>query len=745
MKKPIFSGKLYVQSLKKVRTLGIAVMIAVVLLNMFLPIMGIIDGIQTDRRHEAHLQEIEDQIKYYEEHPEEAFNNYYDLNYYIEYLESIKDEPREPQPVEDYEFAPFLWAMMGFAPLLVIAMFSFLNERKQSDFYHSLPQTRVCMYLSMVAAIFTWLIGVIVVSVGVNALLWGFAKYYTFTFGTVLSNIVFYFVLGLFMSGSLAVAMMITGTTVSNLLIYAFLMLFPRYLYTLFLGSLSSAIDILPNVEEFATILSFERFLPLSWADGAIFRNGNGLCYDSGMLIYSAIIGILMFALAGFLYHIRRSESATKSAPNELFQHIYRTAFTTAMAIMIPFAIILDGINEIVILLLMLVLVVHVLYELLTTKKIKKMVKSLPLIFIPLVLATAFGLSVLGAKAYVYSVRPEADDVKSVSFSNYSFVTYGEYLMEDKEITDKDVIRMALQGLYNKLDERERPHDGGWTRDFTATYTLKSGRKISRYVWLTDTEWQQLCMTDDMYLMLPEDEDITGMTIYPMPGSYIRDHYDAWMDDGEVKDIYTKDTFYDNYGFEFKTDDAVAMQKRIWKLFKEEYAALSREEKIELLHYSNYVKRADSYYIEVRVNEYDENRFRDYTRHFYYQLLPDYTPKTVEFIMSLYGTDEKILDALKMMKSEELGGSVSVYTMEGKEHQRFYVDTKYFFEYVTLDEHLFEDGKQTTLVVINGYHFWLNLTKVELANILSQYGNVEIYDDYYYDEYYYKYEYGYVD
>ena len=81
MKKPIFSGKLYVQSLKKVRTLGIAVMIAVVLLNMFLPIMGIIDGIQTDRRHEEHLQEIEDQIKYYEEHPEEAFNNYYDLNY----------------------------------------------------------------------------------------------------------------------------------------------------------------------------------------------------------------------------------------------------------------------------------------------------------------------------------------------------------------------------------------------------------------------------------------------------------------------------------------------------------------------------------------------------------------------------------------------------------------------------------------------------------------------------------------
>ncbi len=721
MKKPIFSGKLYVQSLKRIRTLGIAVMIAVVLLNMFLPIMGIIDGIQTDRYYEEN-------IKYYEEHKDE-WNYVVDPDFY---------KP-QVQPVEDYEFAPFLWAMMGFAPLLVIAMFSFLNERKQSDFYHSLPQTRVCMYLSMVAAIFTWLIGVIVISVGVNALLWGIAKYYTFTFGTILSNIAFYFVLGLFMSGSLAVAMMITGTTVSNLLIYAFLMLFPRYLVLLFQAALESAIDILPNVMEHFTILSFERFLPLSWAEGTIFHNGQGLCHDSGMLIYSAIIGIVMFALAGFLYHIRRSESATKSAPNNLFQHIYRTAFVTAMAITIPFAIILDGLNEIVILLLMMVLIVHVLYELLTTKKIKKMVKSLPLIVIPLILATVFGLSVLGAKAYVYSVRPDADDVKSVSFSNYSFVTYGEYMLEDKEFTDKEVIRMALQGLYNELDDREYPHDGGWTQNFTATYTLKSGRKISRYVWLTDTEWKQLCMTDEIYLALPEDKDITGMTIYPMPGNYIRDYYDAWTDDGEVKDIYTKEPIYDGYGFELKSDDAVAMQKRIWKLFKEEYTALSSEEKIELLNYSNYVKRADTYYIEVRINEYDENRLRDYTRHFYYQLLPEYTPKTIEFIMSLYGKDEKILDALKQMRAEELGGGVTIYTTEGGKHQRFYIDTGDFFKYVTLDEHLFEDGKQTTLVVIDGYQFWLNLTKVELANILSQYGSVEIYS-----EDYYKYEYGYV-
>ena len=55
MTKPIFSGKLYVQSLKKVRTLGIAVLIAVVLLNIFMPIMGIIEDFNKDRRYEEDI------------------------------------------------------------------------------------------------------------------------------------------------------------------------------------------------------------------------------------------------------------------------------------------------------------------------------------------------------------------------------------------------------------------------------------------------------------------------------------------------------------------------------------------------------------------------------------------------------------------------------------------------------------------------------------------------------------------
>ena len=705
MTKPIFSGKLYVQSLKKVRTLGIAVLIAVVLLNMFLPIMGIIEDINKDRRYE-------EDIVYYE--------NKLGL---LGTIVSPDDYKPEVQTIDDWEFAPFLWATGVFAPLLVYAMFSFLNERKQSDFYHSLPQTRACVYLSMTAAIFTWLLGVILVSVGINAILWSFAKYTVFTFTTVWANIAFYFVLGVFMSGALAVAMMITGTTISNLLIYAFLMVFPRYVVAMFLNSLDNAIRILPNVMDYISILSFERWMPICWTMGDV--TYDGYLIDPGMLWYSLIVGLLLFALAGVLYHFRRSESAMKSAPNNLVQHIYRTMFTVAMAITIPYAICMDGFNEIVILLVFLTIVVHVLYELLTTKKIKQMVKTLPLLVISFVVAGIFGGSVWGVSSYVYSVRPEAEDVTAVSFSHqYSYV-YGEYVMYDKKLTDRNTIELAVKSLHNELDEIERPYDESWEWR-TVSYTLKSGRTIHRYIRVTTSDWQEICMsaeTRDIYLSLPADDVIASFDIQPLPGIY---RYESTIDLEYTKEsasLYAADPVEKVQG---GSRDLAVVQKAIWAIFKEEYESLPDEKKMELLNFTLDHKRADTFYIEVRV--FENPKQSRLTRYFYYQLLPEYTPKTIDFIMSLYGDEDTILGALKQMESENSKEGIYVFFKEGGIYRNYYMNAEDFFANVELDETLFDDDGYDVLVQFyhNGYAFWLNLSKEELESMLATYGYVQL-------------------
>ena len=105
--KNIFSYKLYLQGLRKIRTAGVAMAVIIIVLNAWIPIQCISRG---------------------------------------GYRGSMTD-------VDAGMLAPFGFLLMFFAPLLVYNMFSFLNERKGSDFFHSLPQKRICTYLSFMSAV----------------------------------------------------------------------------------------------------------------------------------------------------------------------------------------------------------------------------------------------------------------------------------------------------------------------------------------------------------------------------------------------------------------------------------------------------------------------------------------------------------------------------------------------------------------------------------------------------------------
>ena len=106
--KNIFSPKLYLQGLRKVRTLGIAMAIVMIALNAWIPL--------------THLNEHR--------------------------TANPLDGAINVQSVEAGQFAPFGLLFLIFVPLLVYNMFSYLNERKSSDFFHALPQKRSCIYIS---------------------------------------------------------------------------------------------------------------------------------------------------------------------------------------------------------------------------------------------------------------------------------------------------------------------------------------------------------------------------------------------------------------------------------------------------------------------------------------------------------------------------------------------------------------------------------------------------------------------
>ncbi len=681
MKKHIFSGKLYVQSLKRMRTVGIAMMICIVLINIVLPINAIlqnnrmiVEDFYVEDFVETDIVYVKDESGVYEGNYE-----YYpvDDSFSIDWAPHIWE-------IEDTEFAPALWALAFFAPLMVYLMFSFLNERHKADFYHALPHTRACAYLSMIAAIFTWIFATILLTVGLNSVLYLFAKYYTFSMQTVLANVAFFSVLSLFMAGFAAFAMMITGTAVSGILAFGYLLLFPPYAATLFTESFQEIVPVLPSDLLSDTVLSVERYLPTAWLFGNLLNEDN-LLSDVPVLIFSLIVSVLLFVLAGVCYRFRRSEMAGKSAPSGAMQHLYRILFTTAAAILIPFAICLDGFDTVLILLVVVVAVVYILYELLTTRKVSKMVRSLPLLIVPFLLAAAFGGAVYGAKAAVYLTSPEMEDVESVCFSSTPYGVYGSRKMEGVAVSEPALIEYAVNALHASMESEPYANgDKDYMGTYELTYTLKNGKQLRRFVRVTNTMWNAMVNSETLapyYYSLPSWDDVTRLESNPK-------------------------LFY--YG-DSKADE------KLWDALLEDFDAMTMEEKLRFLNDEEYHK--DRFYVAVTVNLQRGSHGSEMSselRSFEYTLTPELTPKTVALLMETYGGDEALLARVNKDLHSTAAYEDVFFMLPQDGYMYMQMDSQMFSSVVSVDAHLLDEEGIDVLCVIGYESYWFTLTEEEV-------------------------------
>ncbi len=673
MKKTFFSGGLYLQSLKRLRTVGIAMMVCIVLLNLVLPMQEILKNDKYD-----HYEFVEDGTGGAYINRDDGFI-------------SVIDRLPDPRPISDRMFAPFLWAVGFFGSLMIWLLFSFLNERHKSDFYHSLPQTRVCVYFSMIAAAFTWLMGTIVVSLSLSAILWSFARLVTFDATVVLSNLLFFTVLAVFMSGFMAVSMMISGTVITNLLSYVFLLLFPPYVISLFICALDEAAPILVSGWVDKVVYSFNRFLLLTFTQTSMLE-------DIPVLVTSLVIGVAMFVLAGVLYHFRRSESAGKSAPNALLQHVYRIVFTSAAALLLPFVMIMDGYTSFLLFIVVAVVLVYVIYELMTTKKLSRMVRSLPLLVIPFVIAGVFFGSVYGIRAYIYSVRPEKADVTSVSFENmrnYDIGVYGVRLLSDIELTDRALVDFVVDAFHETLDDSNDSNGYRGINTYAIKMELANGKTLRRSVRFLPAKWSELCRMDgvkEYYLALP-----------------------AWEDLDVRKDPIDTDPYSTHISDEV-----------LWRTLLREYEALTEEEKF--LFVRDALPLSNTYTISLFVESKQTTRrgYDGYGQVYSYSIFPDWMPETTKLITEGYGEEEKILEIIRNYESSSIG-QVKLAYFDGNKFIQTRIDTKKFYETVKIDSHLFAEEGEHVQIVFGSQPFWVRMTAEE-KKALFEYAGVEIVD-----------------
>jgi len=201
----IFSFRLYKDALKQLRLPGIIIFLILMLIAILIPVGGAIS---------------------YGQLPD------YEVSQEIVSLLTVN---------------PFLvLCFFILAPILVLSLFRFLNKRNGSDFYYSLPQTGICLFLSYFAAVMTWIIGIIVVVSGTTLMVLSFfPSYFIINWGASFSFMLNVFVAAFYVAAAVVLAMCVTGTGFTNIAVAGLLLFAPRLFMALLLSWVNLSLPII--------------------------------------------------------------------------------------------------------------------------------------------------------------------------------------------------------------------------------------------------------------------------------------------------------------------------------------------------------------------------------------------------------------------------------------------------------------------------------------------------------------------
>lgn len=264
--KSMFSFSLYVQAIKRIRILGLALTVCVVVINL----AGINDP-----------------------YISQAGKCYYCWKGLLHY---------------GFITSSYMIVLVPVAVLLTFYMFSYLNKRSSADFYHSLPKKRSAVFISQWAAVLTWLFATVVISVSANHLRWflegGVVHFYVW-FNSVVSlcALAFYF------SACTVLGTMFTGTAISAAFSTGAIALLPPFIMSRFQTALESAFPRMVVEKTVFKYIGADNFLPTR-----MFLNGvteRDFDLDVPLLI-SVIFALALGAVACIAYTRRESEKAAR-------------------------------------------------------------------------------------------------------------------------------------------------------------------------------------------------------------------------------------------------------------------------------------------------------------------------------------------------------------------------------------------------------------------------------------------------
>ncbi len=342
-------------------------------------------------------------------------------------------------------------------PLMTLVLFSSFNRRAYCDFCHSLPYTRSCIFISNVAAVMTWVLGLMVLC-GASGILIRIAmpEFFALSFTGYGMYILTEILTALYVCFTVTLAASLTGTVFSNITLAALIFSFPRIMVWLVTQQINENMPLLCG-NLYTPILS-PRYNPVV----ALFYNtfdSDRTLNDWGPIIYAAVICVLYAGLSLFFFNRRKSETAGQPAPGRITQAVVRIALT-----MIPSAfgtvLIINGETALGIVMYILALIAYFAYEILSTLKWKNLLRSLPAIAAVVVLNFVLVGAIFAGTYFAKSYRPDADSIDSVRIvdltDNSNTENYPNNAISKVKITDRSVIELVTTTLNNNLEYYEK-------------------------------------------------------------------------------------------------------------------------------------------------------------------------------------------------------------------------------------------------------------------------------------------------
>ena len=361
-------------------------------------------------------------------------------------------------------FLPLIFAIA--VPVFVFRLFGFLTKRNASDFYHAIPNTRTCIYVSYSAAILCVSTFFVVLGTVIPCIAYTIAdKYISFNFSSAWFYAINIFTCVVLCLGILLLSSSLTGTFFTNTLFALGIMFAPRFIITIINEALTSQYsEILPYEANF-DIFSNDTNNIWSQVYGIFLEGGllEKIYVVSGATVYTLILGFIYFSLGLLAFNKRKSEQAESSAHNPIAHNIIRCGIGFVFVMFIVIASYKEYDLEFIEIALVIFAAVFgmIIFELITTKKVKRLINvaaSIPVVAI-LGVILYFMLDFAGSRILAY--EPDADKIKYIQYSpsgtmndNYD---YFNYTTSTVKFDDEKIIKF-LTDIYNEQLQVYKKH-----------------------------------------------------------------------------------------------------------------------------------------------------------------------------------------------------------------------------------------------------------------------------------------------